>query len=98
LLCLFLLGYVEEQFGLKVAIHGYEVVGRSADEITPEINRVLESIHGMTDNLRVANTLQHVRVQFELGATRKQQSQVLRLLKQSSVFESATGLGPVNTE
>jgi hypothetical protein len=52
----------------------------------------------MTDNLRVANTLQHVRVQFELGATRKQQSQVLRLLKQSSVFESATGLGPVNTE
>jgi putative Mg2+ transporter-C (MgtC) family protein len=98
LLCLFLLGYAEEQFGLKVAVHGYEVAGRSADEITLEVNRILESVHGMTDNLQVAATPQHVRVQFELEATRKDQRQVLCLLKQSSVFDSASWLGPVNTE
>jgi hypothetical protein len=83
---------------LKAAVHGYEVVGRSADEITREINRVLECVHGMTDNLQVAATPQHVRVQFELEATRSQQDQVLHGLKQSSVFESATPLGPVDVE
>ena len=98
LLCLFLLGQAEERFGLKAAVHGYEVAGRNADEITLEINRVLECVHGMTDNLQVAATPQHVRVQFELEATRSQQDQVLRGLKQSSVFESATPLGPVDVE
>jgi putative Mg2+ transporter-C (MgtC) family protein len=98
LLCLFLLGYGEERLGLKAAVHGYEVAGRSADEITLEINRILECVHGMTDNLQVAATPQHVRVQFELEATRSQQDQVLRGLKQSSVFESATPLGPVDVE
>src|SRR3984885_102926 len=98
LLCLFLLGYAEERFGLKAAVHAYEVAGRSADEVTLEINRVLECVHGMTDNLQVAATAQHVRVQFELEATRSQQDQVLRGLKQSSVFESATPLGPVDIE
>jgi putative Mg2+ transporter-C (MgtC) family protein len=98
LLCLFLLGYAEERFGLKAAVHAYEVAGRSADEVTLEINRVLECVHGMTDNLLVAATPQHVRVQFELEATRSQQDQVLRGLKQSPVFESATPLGPVDIE
>jgi hypothetical protein len=79
-------------------VHAYEVVGRSADELTLEINRVLECVHGMTDNLQVAATPQHVRVQFELEATRKQQAQVVRGLKQSSLFESATPLGPVDVE
>ena len=98
LLCLFLLGRAEERFGLKAAVHAYEVAGRNADEITLEVNRVLESIHGMADNLQVAPTPQHVRVQFELEASRKDQRQVLQLLKQSSVFESATWLGAVSTE
>jgi putative Mg2+ transporter-C (MgtC) family protein len=98
LLCLFLLGYAEDRFGLKAAVHAYEVVGRSAEELTLEINRVLECVHGMTDNLQVAATPQHVRVQFELEATRKQQAQVVRGLKQSSLFESATPLGPVDVE
>src|SRR5579864_5459067 len=38
-LCLYLLGRAEERFGLKTAVHGYEVAGRNADEITLEINR-----------------------------------------------------------
>jgi hypothetical protein len=52
----------------------------------------------MPENLQVAPTPQHVRVQFELEASRKNQRQVLQLLKQSSVFESATWLGAVSTE
>jgi putative Mg2+ transporter-C (MgtC) family protein len=98
LLCLFLLGRAEEQFGLKAAIRGYEVAGRSADEITAEINRILESVHAMMLNVQVAVTQQHVRVQFQLEGTRKDQNQVLHGLKQSPVFESATLLGPVHVE
>jgi putative Mg2+ transporter-C (MgtC) family protein len=98
LLCLFLLGRAEERFGLKTAVCGYEVAGRSADEITPEINRILESVHAMTQNLQIAATPQHVRVQFQLEGTRKDQDQVLRGLKQSPVFASATSLGPVHAE
>lgn len=98
LLCLFLLGRAEERFGLKAAVHIYEVAGQNADRITLEINRVLECVHGIADNLQVAATPQHVRVQFQLEGTRKDQDEVLRGLKQSSVFESATFLGPVHTE
>jgi putative Mg2+ transporter-C (MgtC) family protein len=98
LLCLFLLGRAEERFGLKAAIRCYEVAGRSADEITPEINRILECVHAMMQNVQIAATQQHVRVQFELQGTRKDQDQVLHGLKQSPVFESATALGPVHAE
>jgi hypothetical protein len=52
----------------------------------------------MMQNVQVAATQQHVRVQFELQGTRKDQEQVLRGLKQSPVFESATALGPVAPE
>jgi len=98
LLCLFLLGRAEERFGLKTDICGYEVAGRSADEITPEINRVLESVHAMMQNVQVATTPRHVRVQFELQGTRKHQELVLYGLKQCPVFESVTQMGPVHAE
>jgi putative Mg2+ transporter-C (MgtC) family protein len=98
LLCLFLLGRAEERFGLKTAVCGYEVAGRSADEVTAEVNRILESVHAMMQNVQVAPTPQHVRVQFELQATHKHQEQVVHGLTQSPVFESATVLGPVHVE
>jgi putative Mg2+ transporter-C (MgtC) family protein len=98
LLCLYLLGHAEEKFGLKTAVHGYEVSGRTADEVTLELNRLLESVHAMMDDVQIAPTPKHVRVHFELEATRRDQRQVLQMLKQSPVFESATWLGPVNVE
>jgi putative Mg2+ transporter-C (MgtC) family protein len=98
LLCLFLLGRAEERFGLKTTVCGYEVAGPNADEITAEVNRILESVHSMMQNVQVAATRQHVRLQFELEGTRKAQIQVLQGLKQSPVFESATPLGAVHTE
>ena len=98
LLCLFLLGWAEERSNLKYSMHAYEVTGRSTEELTAEINRVLESIHGIMDNVRVAATLQHIRLQFELSGTRKTQALVLSGLKQSHVFQSVADLGRVQTE
>lgn len=98
LACLFLLGNAEQVFNLKLAVHSYEVTGRSADDITTEVNGVLESIHGMMENVQVAQTRQHVRLQFDLEGTRKEQEQVLRALKQSAVLESVVPLGLVQPE
>jgi putative Mg2+ transporter-C (MgtC) family protein len=98
LLCLFLLGRVEDQLGLKTGIHAYEVAGSNVDEVTAEVNRVLESVHSMMQDTQIAATRQHIRVQFTLEATRKDQQQVLHGLKQSPIFLSVTALGPVHAE
>jgi putative Mg2+ transporter-C (MgtC) family protein len=98
LLCLFMLGRVEDWFSLKLAVHSYEVTGKATDEITAEVNQVLECIHSVMQNVEVAPTRQYVRVQFDVEGTRKQQQQVLRGLKQSSILLSAVALGPVLPE
>jgi uncharacterized membrane protein YhiD involved in acid resistance len=98
LLCLFLLGNAEQKLNLKLAVHSYEVTGRSADDIKAEVNGALECIHGMMDNIHVAETRQHVRLQFDLEGTHKEQQQVLQALRKSSVLESVIPLGLVQPE
>jgi len=39
-----------------------------------------------------------VRIRFECEGTRKQQSDVLRSLRDSTLFDSVTALGPVHPE
>ncbi len=98
LVCLFLLGNAEQRLNIKLAMHTYEVTGSNADAIKEEVNRALESIHAMMENIQVAETRQHVRLQFDLEGTRKEQEKVLQALRQSSVLESVTPLGMVQTE
>jgi len=98
LVCLFLLGNAEQKLNLKLAVHTYEVTGKSVDDIKAEVNRALECIHAMMDNVLVAETRQHIRLQFDLAGTNKEQKQVQQALQQSSVLESVTPLGPVQPE
>ncbi len=98
LICLFLLGNAEQKFNLKLAVHSYEVTGGSAGDITTEVNGVLECIHGMMDNVHIAETKKHVRVQFDLEGTRKEHERVLQALERSSVLESVVSLGQVQPE
>lgn len=95
LLCLFLLGRAEDRFSLKLAVHTYEVAGPSAEELSKEVNRVLESVRGVTQNVQIAATPVHVRFQFDVEGTRKDQQRVFQGLKQSTVFESAVAVGRV---
>jgi putative Mg2+ transporter-C (MgtC) family protein len=96
--CLFVLGSMERQLNLKLLVHSYEVTGRSADEITAEVNHVLEKMHSIIKNVQIAPTREHVRVQFDLAGKRRQQEEALRSLQQSSVLEGVTALGPVDVE
>lgn len=98
LVCLFLLGNAEQRLNLKMSVHTYEVTGGSLDDIKAEVNRILEGVHAMMDNVLVAETRQHIRLQFDLEGTNQEQKQVLHALKQSTVLASVTPLGPVQPE
>ena len=98
LLCLFLLGRVEEWSNLKIELHTYEVTGPTAEAVTEEINRLLEPVHSMMQNVQVATTRQHARLQFEVEGKRRQHEQLLQALKQSPVFGKAVSLGRAQWE
>jgi len=93
LLSLFLLGRAEEAFSLKIGVSTFEVTGSSAEKIGTEINRILESVHAMAQDVQTADTGRHVRYQFSVEGTRKEHDQVLRALNQSTVLESTIPLG-----
>jgi len=98
LLCLFLLGKAEQRFNIKELVNTYEVTGSSPEEINAEVNFALEGLHVMSQNVHVAATRQHVRMQFDVEGTRKLQDEVLRELQKSSVLGSVVPLGPAQTE
>jgi putative Mg2+ transporter-C (MgtC) family protein len=98
LLCLFALGKAEQWSNLKLQVYTFEVIGRSADELAEEINYVLEPIHSMMQNVQVAITKQHVRMQFDVEGTRREEQQVLQALKKSTALERAVSLGVVQWE
>jgi putative Mg2+ transporter-C (MgtC) family protein len=98
LVCLFLLGNAERKLNIKPLVNSYEVTGGSVDDIKAEVNRTLECVHAMMENVLVAETRQHVRLQFDLEGTNKEQTQVFQALKKSSLLQSVTCLGPVQPE
>lgn len=93
-----LLGPLERFMNLKVMFHVYEVTGSNADQVTAEVNGLLEPLHRMMSNVQVAPTPRHVRVRFECEGTRKQQTQLFQNLQRSGLFESVIALGPVQPE
>jgi hypothetical protein len=68
------------------------------EEITQEVNRILEGRHRMMQNVLSGNTGQHVRLQFDVSGCNRDQKELLRELQASSVLGSATSLGPVELE
>jgi uncharacterized membrane protein YhiD involved in acid resistance len=98
LIALFLLGAAERWLNLRVMEFTYEVTGQNADDLLMEVNRILESWHIMIRSTRIARTQKHVRVQFAVTGTRKEQRRYLHGLQQSSAFESVATIGPTETE
>jgi uncharacterized membrane protein YhiD involved in acid resistance len=98
LIALFSLGRLELTFNLKTLLTSYEVTGASVEEITLEVNRILEHGHRMMQNVVSGSTSQHVRVQFDVAASNRDQKELLRELKASPVLGNVTPLGPVELE
>jgi len=98
ILALFALGHLEETFNIKLLMSSYEVTGASVEEISNEVNRILESHHRMMQNSLSGNTGQHVRLQFDVEGCNHEQKQLLQQLKASTVLGSVTSLGRVDHE
>jgi putative Mg2+ transporter-C (MgtC) family protein len=98
LVSLFFLGYAEDNFNVKLQLTSYEVTGASVEQISQEVNRVLETHHRMMQNVLSGSTGQHVRLQFDVDGTTREQKDVFRELKASTVLQSAVSLGRVEHE
>jgi putative Mg2+ transporter-C (MgtC) family protein len=98
LVALFLLGHIEESFNVKLLISSYEVTGGSVDEISNEVTRILEAHHRLMLNINTGNTGKHIRLQFDVEGCSREQKELLRQLKASTVLESAVSLGRVERE
>ncbi len=98
LLALFLLGHAEETLNIKLLMSSYEVTGVSLDEITNEVNRILESHHRMMQNMLSANTGEHIRMQFDVEGCNREQKQLFQQLKASTLLLGVTSLGQVDHE
>jgi uncharacterized membrane protein YhiD involved in acid resistance len=98
ILALFMLGHLEETFNIKLLMSRFEVTGASVEEISNEVNRILESHHRLMQNTLTGNTGQHVRLQFDVEGYNREQRQLLQQLKASSVLHGVTSLGRVDPE
>jgi len=98
LVSLFLLGYAEQNFNVKVLLSSYEVTGASVEEISQEVNRILETHHRMMQNVLTGNTGQHIRLQFDVEGCTREPKQVFQQLKASAILQSAVSLGRVEHE
>jgi putative Mg2+ transporter-C (MgtC) family protein len=98
LVSLFVLGHVEETFNLKLLLTSYEVTGTGIEEISNEVNRILESHHRLMQNTASGSTGKHIRVQFDVEGCNREQKELLRQLQASTVLESAISLGRVERE
>jgi putative Mg2+ transporter-C (MgtC) family protein len=98
LIALFALGHLEQTFNLKKLLVSYEVTGKSVEEISQEVNHILEHEHRMMQNVVSGSTGQHVRLQFDVSGCNREQQEFLRQLKTSAVLGNVTSLGPVELE
>ncbi|HLW86824.1 MAG TPA: MgtC/SapB family protein [Candidatus Sulfotelmatobacter sp.] len=98
LIALFALGHLEQTFNLKTLLMSYEVTGKSVDEMSQEVNRILEREHRMMQNVVSGNTGQYIRMQFDVIGCRREQEDLLRRLKASGALGGVTSLGPVELE
>jgi putative Mg2+ transporter-C (MgtC) family protein len=98
LIALFTLGHLEETFNLKLLMTSYEVRGGRLDEVTNEVNRILEQHHRLMQNVMTGSTGTHVRLQFDVEGCNREQKELLRQLRASTVLEGATSLGRVERE
>jgi putative Mg2+ transporter-C (MgtC) family protein len=98
LTALFSLGYLEQNLNLKTLLMTYEVKGTSVDEISQEVNRILEGEHRMMQNVVSGSTGQYIRLQFDVVGCHREQNELLRRLRASTVLGGVISLGPVELE
>ncbi len=87
LLVLVALGWVESNFNLKPHVVRYEVVGEKSDEITAEINDIVEAADLEMDSIQVIKGRDHYRLLFTIAATQAQQRALVAKFHESEMLK-----------
>jgi hypothetical protein len=89
---------MQETFNLKILLSSYEVTDASVEAISHEVSRILEVYHRMIQNVNSSSTGQHVRLQFDVDGCNREQRDLMRRLRASTVLGSVTSLGRMERE
>jgi putative Mg2+ transporter-C (MgtC) family protein len=99
LLCLQVLGALERRYSLKSSLMHYSILtDRVAEEITEEIDSVLED-HGKTmQDMKLIRTNGKKKIIFTVDGTRRQHEEIMASLRQSKDLGSFTAVGGPETD
>ncbi len=98
IVALIALGHLEGTFSLKRLMMTYEATGSSVEQVSKEVNRILECEHRMMLNVLAGDAGVHWRVQFDVEGTQREQKYLLQQLKHSKALGSVVQVGPVDRE
>ncbi len=87
LVALRLLGGFELRFNLKPRLIHYEVAGEQAEELTTEINEILEDLDLMMESVQVNKGRELYRVKFAVEGTRVQQAALIERFHGSALLK-----------
>jgi len=98
IVALIVLGHLEGTLSLKRLMMTYEATGSSVEQVSQEVNRILEREHRMMLNVLTGDAGAHWRVQFDVEGTQREQKDLLQHLKESKALASVVQVGPVDRE
>jgi putative Mg2+ transporter-C (MgtC) family protein len=99
LVCLQVLGALERRYSLKSSLMHYSIMtDRAAEEITEEIDAMLEE-HGKTmENMKLIRTNGKKKIVFTVDGTRRQHEEIMASLRQSKDLSSFTSVHGLDTD
>jgi putative Mg2+ transporter-C (MgtC) family protein len=93
LVALAVLGKLEGHFALRTAVHSYEVIGRDAESMLRELNRIMESEKLTMQNVHLASGAGGYRMVFDVSSYPAEQVSLPVRLHESNLFTSVHDLG-----
>lgn len=93
LFALALLGKIERHFELRTVIHTYEVMGRDAEPMLREVNRILDDEKLTMQNVHLASSAAGSRLVFGVDCERAEHNLISLRMHESNVFGSVQDLG-----
>jgi len=98
IVALIVLGHVEGTFNLKRLMMTYEATGSTVEQVSKEVNRILERKHRMMLNVLTGDAGDHWRVQFDVEGTYREQRDLFQHLKESKGLAGVVQVGLVDRE
>ncbi|SRR5581483_4303969 len=92
-LALEVLGRFENRFLMKAVPAGFQVMGKSGEELLTATTRVLDRVERSMERVTLSKTAEFARLQFFTEVSKKEQNDIIRRLQLEPGVTSAAALG-----